>query len=171
MPKQFLEAGRIVGTHGVAGDLKIDSWCNCAEDLCALPELYLGEEKIRLDIKSMRPHKNIVLLRLNNIGNINEAMPYVGKTVYMNRDDFELDDDEYFIQDLIGLNVIDADNEDICYGTLSDVSFTGANDVYHIKKDGREYLIPCIPDVVIDTDIYAGVMKIRPIKGIFDDED
>ena len=98
-------------------------------------------------------------------------MPYVGKVVWMNREDFELEEGEYFIQDLIGLKVIDADNENKVYGELSDVSFTGANDVYHIKKDGKEYLIPCIPDVVIDTDIYEGIMKIRPIKGIFGDED
>ena len=74
-------------------------------------------------------------------------------------------------QDLIGLEVIDFDTGKK-YGTLSDVSETGANDVYHIKgQNGKETLIAAVPSVVIQTDITEGIMKIRPLEGTFEDED
>ena len=83
----------------------------------------------------------------------------------------DLEEGEYFIQDLIGLEVVDADTGE-SYGKLSDVSQTGANDVYHISKPGeKEKYIPAIKQVVIETDVDGGVMKIRPLKGLFDDED
>lgn len=67
---------------------------------------------------------------------------------------------------------MDADNESLCYGELTDVSTTGANDVWHITaQDKKEYLIPAIPDVVIDVNVAEEWVKIRPLKGIFDDED
>ena len=92
--------------------------------------------------------------------------------LFADRNAFELGENTYFIQDLIGLEVINADNPSVKYGVLSDVSQTGANDVYHIKDEsGKEVLVPAIADVVIRTDIDAGVMEIRPLKGLFDDED
>ena len=85
----------------------------------------------------------------------------------MHRDDLELDDDTYFIQDLIGLEVRDADTSEV-YGTITDVMQTGANDVYVINGMGREYLVPAIADVVVSTNIDDGVMSIRPLEGLFD---
>ena len=83
-------------------------------------------------------------------------------------DQVELEEGTYFIADLIGLKVVDADDPDKVYGTLTQVSATGANDVYHILfPDGKTYYIPAIPQVVIETDIEGGVMKIRPLEGLF----
>ena len=89
----------------------------------------------------------------------------------MKRADAKIDDGSYFIAELVDCRVIDADDESVEYGVLSDVSETGANDVWHIKKDGREYLLPAIPQVICDVDVKDGIIKIRPLKGIFDDED
>ncbi|MBP3268502.1 MAG: 16S rRNA processing protein RimM, partial [Ruminococcus sp.] len=89
------------------------------------------------------------------------------KVLYMHRDDLELDDDTYFIQDLIGLEVRDADTDKV-YGKIADVLETGANDVYVIKGEDREYLIPAIADVVVSTDIDNNLMTIRPLDGLFD---
>ena len=92
------------------------------------------------------------------------------KVLFMNRDDVDLDENSYFVQDLIGLKVLDVDtNQD--YGELVDVSETGANDVYYIKRGEVTYLIPAIPDVIVETNINDGKMLIRPLKGLFDDED
>ena len=78
---------------------------------------------------------------------------------------------KFFIQDVIGLEVTDADTGRR-YGTLTDVLKTGANDVYTVRDSaGKEFLLPVIPDVVVDTDLEAGRLLVRPIKGIFDDED
>ena len=76
----------------------------------------------------------------------------------------------YFFQDLIGLTVIDADNQKE-YGKINDVLQTGANDVYQIKSDeGKSYYIPAIADVVIKTDLQEGKMYIRPLEGLFDED-
>jgi 16S rRNA processing protein RimM len=91
--------------------------------------------------------------------------------LYLDRNDLPLSPGEFFIQDLLGARVADADSGEE-YGTLSDVSKTGANDVYHVLfPDGKERLVPVIPQVVVETDPEAGIIKIRPLKGLFDDED
>ena len=118
-----------------------------------------------------RLNKNIVVLKLSCANTVEQANALRGRILYVAREDVNLEERTYFVQDLIGLRVIDADDETIEYGTLSDVSQTGANDVYHIEKNKKVTLIPAIRQVIIDTDIDAGVMKIRPMKGLFDDED
>ena len=87
----------------------------------------------------------------------------------MDRAEANLSEGENFIQDLIDCTVFDADTG-IIYGKLTDVMETGANDVWQITDDnGREYLIPAIKEVVAETDVENGIIKIRPMKGIFDD--
>ena len=98
------------------------------------------------------------------------AQPLIGKILYLDRDDAELEEGLYFIQDIIGLTVKDADTGEI-YGKITDVYQNGASDVYSIKKDnGRELMFPCIDEVVLNTDIDAGEMIIRPLPGLFDDD-
>ncbi|MBQ5544084.1 MAG: 16S rRNA processing protein RimM, partial [Clostridia bacterium] len=83
--------------------------------------------------------------------------------------DVELDEDTYFVQDLIGLTVLDDDTGERL-GVLSDVSETGANDVYYVKDDdGKETLIPAIPDVVKSVSLDEGTMRIFKMKGLFDE--
>ena len=115
--------------------------------------------------------KNMAIMKINGIDTPEQAVAFRNKLVFINRDDIELDESCYFVQDLIGMKVIDADNGTE-YGIIDDVSETGANDVYHIKApDGKMYYIPAIADVVIKTDVYNNTMTIRPLKGLFDDED
>ena len=102
---------------------------------------------------------------------MDDAQKLRNRILFAAREDFELEEGTYFIQDLLGLEVLDADSGKR-YGIISDVTQTGANDVYHIKgEDGKEVLIPAIADVVLETDVDGGVMRIRPLKGLFDDED
>ena len=94
-----------------------------------------------------------------------------GKIVYIDRNDIRLDEGVNFVQDLIGLEVKDADNDTV-YGKLTDVLRTGANDVYEVTgDDGKKYLVPVIDEVVIETNVDDGYVLLRPMKGIFDDED
>jgi 16S rRNA processing protein RimM len=170
--KDFLEIGEITGTHSVHGEMRVNPWCDSPAFIKKFKTLYLdadGNESVT--VKSARPHGNICILKIEGIDSIEEAMKLRGKILYMKREDARLPEGSYFIAELIGCGVFDADNEEIRYGELTDVSATGANDVWHITRDGREYLIPAIPDVVINTDVAGGRILIRPLKGIFDDED
>ena len=170
MQKQFLEVGRIVGTHGVRGEMRVECWANSPDFLKKFKKLYLDEGKTEISV-SCRPHKNIALMTAKNVGSIEEADLLRGKILYINRDDVKLDEGEHFVQDIIGLQVIDADNGTV-YGTVKDVLKTGSNDVYEMKaEDGKMYYIPVIPDILDRFDFDGGAVYIHPMKGLFDDED
>ncbi len=171
MKKQFLETGKIVGTHGIKGEVRIDPWCDSPEFLCMFKRLYLdpnGESFI--DVKS-RPHKNITITKIKGVDSIDSAEKLRGRVVYIDRSDISLEDGVHFVQDLIGLEVIDEKTRKV-YGKISDVIFTGANDVYEITdENGKKYLAPVIDEVIIETNTDEGYVLINPMKGIFDDED
>lgn len=171
MKKQFLDTGKIVGTHGIKGEVRIEPWCDSPAFLCAFKKLYLDKDgKTFIEVKS-RPHKNIVLCKIKDVETIEAAEKYRGRVVYINRNDINLEDGVNFVQDLIGLEIIDI-NSGIVYGNLTDVLRTGANDVYEITdQSGKKYLAPVIDEVVKEINVDAGYVKINPMKGIFDDED
>ncbi len=167
MKKQFLEAGKIVTTHGIRGEVKVMPYTDTPELLCEFDRLFIGKNRDEINVTRARVFKNIVIMKLEGIDTPEDAEKLRNKLLYMHRDDLELDDDTYFIQDLIGLEVSDADSGKV-YGKIADVMQTGANDVYVIKGDDREYLVPAIADVVVSTDIDGGTMTIRPLEGLFD---
>jgi 16S rRNA processing protein RimM len=120
MKKRFLDSGKIVGTHGIKGELRIDPWCDSPEFLCCFKKLYLDEQgRESIKVKS-RPHKNIVLCKVDGIDTIEQADKMRGKIVYIDREDIALDEGVNFVQDLIGLEVKDADSETV-YGKITDV--------------------------------------------------
>lgn len=171
MKKDFLEVGEIVGTHGVRGEMRVNPWCDSPSFIKKFKKLYLDEKGGKaLDIKSSREHGNVALVVADGIDTVEKAQAMRGKVLYIKRDDAKLQKGNYFIAELFDCTVCDADDESIIYGIITDVSETGANDVWHITKDDKEYLIPAIKDVVIDVDVEEGIIKIRPLKGIFDDE-
>ena len=171
MMKKYLETGKIVGTHGIKGEVRVQPWSDSPAFLANLKTIYTDNEgKNALKITVARPHHNIVLFKLDGVDTIEAAERYRGKVLYLDRDEVELAEGDHFIDDLIGCDVFDADtNEPL--GKLTDVSETGANDVWHITKENKEYLIPAIPDVVIDINVLESKIIIRPLKGIFSDED
>lgn len=170
--KRYLEAGQIVAPHGIAGEVRVQPWCDGAEFLCSFDILYFDHGKSPIVIENARPHKNIAILKLAGVNSRDDALGLRSKVLYLDREEIELPQGCYFVQDLIGLEVVDADLPNRRYGELIDVTQTGANDVYHIRDEaGKVTLIPAIPDVIVHTDIPAGQMRIRPLKGLFDDED
>lgn len=167
MKKEYLEAGKIVNTHGIRGEVKIMPYTDTPELLAEFDRLFIGKNHDELTILNARPSKNMVIAKIEGIDNPEDANKLRNKILYMHRDDLELDEDTYFIQDLIGMTVKDADNDTV-YGEISDVLQTGANDVYVIKGEDREYLIPAIPDVVVSTDTENDIMTIHVLEGLFD---
>ncbi len=170
MPKvMYLEAGEIVGTHGVRGEVRVQPWCDSPEQLCSMKTLYWDENGAKPVKVRARVHKNIALVTLDGVTTVEQAQTLRGKLLYAHRKDFRLPEDHYFVRDLLGLAVVDADSGEE-YGTLTDVSQTGANPVYHVKTAKGEVLIPAVPLIIKDVDIDGGVVRITPIGGLFDDE-
>lgn len=170
MLKQYLEVGKIVGTHGLNGEMRVECWCDSPEFLCYFKNLYFDEGKQKLKVKS-RPHKNIALVKIQDINSIEQADMLRGKVLYINRDDVRFEEGVHFVQDLLSCEVKDADTAEV-YGKITDVLYTGANDVYEItNEEGKKFLIPVIDDVVVNKDVENGIVEIKPMKGLFDDED
>ncbi len=169
MKKEYLEAGKIVNIHGIRGEVKIMPYCDSPELLCEFDRLFLGKSLKEIYIQRSRVQKNMVICKIEGIDSPEQAEKLRNQMLYMHRDDLELDENTYFIQDLIGITVKDADTGEI-YGTIDDVLQTGANDVYSIKNSDKNYLVPAIADVVVDTDIDSGIMTIRVPEGLFDED-
>lgn len=168
MGKDLLELGKVVAIHALKGEIRLQPWCDTPDFAAGFKKVYLDGDPIK--VRSARPHKNIVIMQLDGIDTPEASQALVNKVLYISRDQVKLPEGTYFIADLIGLKVIDADDENTVYGELTEVSPTGANDVYHIRfADGKTRYIPAIPQVVIQTDLKNGIMKIRPLEGLFDD--
>lgn len=172
MVKEFLVLGQIVGTHGVRGEMRVNPWCDSPDFAKKFKTLYMdegGAQPVR--VLSCRPHGNVFLVKLEGIDSIAEAEKHRDRMLYIKRSDAMLPENTWFIEELIGCSVLDADTAR-CYGTLSDVMSTGANDVWAVTDEkGHEYLLPAIKDVVIAANVSENKVFIRPLKGIFDDAD
>lgn len=168
MIKQYLEAGKIVGTHGVRGELRVESWCDSPEQLKSLPRLYFDEGRKPLTVLSGRVHKNHFLMTLEGVTSVEQADALRGTVVYLNREDLPLEPGRHFIQDLMGLTAVDGITGQE-YGVLTQVIPTGANDVYRIvSKEGKEFLFPAVPHMIQRVELEAGLIRLLPIPGIFD---
>ena len=170
MIKEFLETGKIVGTHGVKGMTRVQIWADSTDFLKQFKYVYTDKQgKGKLQIIRVQPHGNISLMAFKGIDSIEQAETLRNTVIYINRDDIKLPEGRYFITDLIGITVYDADTNEVL-GKICDYSETGANDVWHIEKDGKEYLVPAIDEVIVSVDTDKEIAVIRPMKGIFDDE-
>ncbi len=172
MIKQYLELGQIVGTHGIRGEVKINPWCDAPDFAKNFNTVYFGQNgDSPVKVTSCRSHKNMILMRLDGCDSIEAAETMRNKMVYIRRSDIVLQDGVWFIEELLGCAALDADDTSVCYGTVTDIVKTGANDVWQITSGGRDYLIPAIKEVVIRADVANDRVFIRPLKGIFDDAD
>lgn len=168
--EDLLQVGVITRTHGICGEVKVFPTTDDIKRFKKCKELILdtGKEQIRLEVQSVKYFKQFVILKFKGYDNINEIEKYLKKSLYVTREHaIPLEKDEYFIADLIGLNVVDEENQEI--GTLKEVLQTGANDVYVIQtSEGKEVLIPAIAQCVQKVDLQKKKMYIHKMKGLFE---
>ena len=166
--EDLLKVGVITTTHGVRGEIKVFPTTDDAERFLELEYVLLdtGRELRRLDIKNVRFFKNLVFLKFDGIDNINDIEKYKGKDLWIPREEAqELGEDEYYIADLQGLNVVLEDGTE--FGTLRDVMETGANDVYIIDSNEHgEVLLPAIKECILDVDLEKNTMTVHLMKGL-----
>lgn len=165
MKNRFLEAGQIVNTHGIRGEVKIVPWCDSPEFLLQFDTLYLDGRPV--NVLEARVHKGNVLARLEGVEDVNAAMVLKGRTVFIDRTEVELPEGRHFIADLIGLNVVDADSGE-ALGVVADVLTPPAHEVYVVKGE-HEYLIPAVDEFVIETNVEGGYIRVRLIEGMRSD--
>ena len=166
----MLLCAKIVNTHGVLGEVNAIIYADSPEFFEGIRELVLGSGRV-LHPNLVRPHKDMLIMRFDEIETLDEAERLKGCDLYLKREQAApLPEGRFYIVDIIGLLALTEEGETL--GRVTDVIQTGKNDVYVIKNDdGREYLVPVIDEVVTDIDIPGGKILIKPIKGLFDDED
>lgn len=168
--KQYLEIGKLNNTHGVKGELKMQLWCDDINYLKQLDTLYLDENGLKsVKLLSVRPQKDIAIIKLDGIDTIEKAEMLKGRVLYCNRDDAQIDENANYIADIIGCYVVDVDTEEE-YGKVVDVVNYGSCDIYDVESWGKHTLIPAIPDVVKEINTEYQVIRIKKMKGLFDED-
>ena len=167
MEKQ-LQVGVISSTHGVRGEVKVFPTTDDVTRFRQLKKVYLdtGREMLPLEIQNVKFFKQFAILKFKGIDNINDIEKYRGKSLMIDREDaVDLEEDEYFIADMIGMKVCTEDGSE--FGTLKDVMETGANDVYIIDSlEHGEVLIPAIRECILDVDMDEERMTIHLMEGL-----
>ena len=160
--KPLIEAGRIVNTHGVRGEVKIEVWLDSPQFFKSFKRLVLdsGEE---LKVLGAKTHKGFVIARLEGVDNVNAAMRLKGKNVSVHREDAALPKGAFFLQDIIGAKVVDEEGREI--GILSEVMETPASNIYVVKGES-EHLIPAVPEFIKKSDAENGVVTVHLIEGM-----
>lgn len=170
MKKQFLEAGKIVRTHGIRGELVLEPWADSPEFLAEIKRLYFDGGKTDAGLLASRVHKGRLLITLRGVTTVEQGDALRGKVLYLDRADVQLEEGQVFLQDMIGLKAVDGTTGRE-YGELKEVLPTGANDVYRIvDRDGKEYLFPAVKHMVKRISVEDGIIELLPIPGIFDEE-
>lgn len=168
--EQRFQVGVITSTHGVRGEVKVFPTTDDAARFKKLKHVILdtGKEDIELEITSVKFFKNMVILKFKGIDDMDTANKYRQKSLYVTRENaVKLKKNEYFIADLIGLNVTSDEGEAL--GIIDDVMQTGANDVYVVKGEGgEELLLPAIKECIKEVDIEAGTMLVHVLPGLRD---
>ena len=165
--EQFFQVGVISSTHGVRGEVKVYPTTDNPERFLDLKQVLLdtGKEQIPMEISKVRFFKQFVIVKFKGIDNINDIEKYKGKSLIVPREDaVELAEDEYYIADLIGMEVVTDEGEK---GTLKDVMETGANEVYVIIFEHLgEVLVPAIRQCILDVDVEAMKMTVHLLEGL-----
>lgn len=162
MEKQsFIDAGKIVNTHGVRGEVRIEVWLDSPAMLKRCGRVWLGGEEKKL--LSAREHKGFLIAQLEGVSDVGAAQALKNRVVQIARADAKLSRGAYFLQDIIGASVVDEDGAEI--GKLAEVLELPGQRVYVVRGE-TEHLIPAVPAFILNTDAENGVITVRLIEGM-----
>ena len=161
MKEQFLEAGKIVNTFGIRGEVKLDPWCDSAEFLKPFKTLYVDGKPRK--VASSRVHKGMLIVKFEDVEDVNGAMLLKNKLVHFDRADARLPRGHFFLADIIGATVIDEQGHEV--GKLTEVMDLPAGHVYVVRGE-TEHSIPAVPEFILDTDIENGIIRVHLIEGM-----
>ena len=165
MDKRFLEAGEVVGTHGIQGEVKILPWADGPEFLLGFTTLYLNGKPYA--VRSSRVHKTCVLARLEGVDTPEQATLLRKQVVTVDRTGVKLPDGAVFIADLIGCRALDDDGNE--FGKITDVLTMPSSDVYVVKGE-KTYMIPAVKAFVREVNVAEGFVRLHLIEGMATDE-
>ncbi len=163
MKLPYIEAGEIVTTHGVRGEVKVLSWLDCPEMLCEFDRCRIEGKEYAMD--AVRVQKTCNLVKLRGVDTMEDAQKLRGKTMELYRED--ISDELIFAAELVDVEVY-ADGASI--GRIKEVLDYPGNSVYVVQGE-REYLIPAVKEFILSTDLEKNQMQVKLLKGMASDED
>lgn len=168
MRKELLEAGKIVNTHGVSGEIKVQSWCDSPEVLAGFETLYRADGA-PVTVEHAYVHKNCVILRLQDVSTMEQAEALRGQVLYLKRSEVDLPENLVFIQDILGFTVYDERLEREI-GQVRDVLTSNpAHQLYEIlSPDGKIYYVPAVKPFLKEVDLAAERIRIASIEGLLE---
>ncbi|MBR3255288.1 MAG: 16S rRNA processing protein RimM [Clostridia bacterium] len=165
---QYLEIGQIVNTFGIKGQVKVVPFTDDITRFDYLKKVYIVNKKLRkeVEVEDVKYHKDMVLLKFKGLEKIEDVEIYKNCYLEIDRKDAKpLEKGEYYIVDLIGLNVIS--DEGVILGKVDDIYNTGSNDIYVVKDElGKQLLLPGIKDVIKEVDLENQKIVVHLIEGL-----
>ena len=165
MLQQYLEIGKITNAHGVMGEVKVQPWCDSPEFFCQFKTLYVDETHWPVKVERARPHKNMVIVKLEGVTDMNGALALRNAVLHIDRKDVNLPEGSFFLADIEGLEARDAQTGEVL-GKIAEVLTLPANNVYVIRGGKRELMIPAVPAFVAETNVEGGFIRVNMIEGI-----
>ena len=162
----YIKVGKIANTHGVRGELKIQPLTDFEERFSEDHSYYIGEEKKEVHIKSFRNHKGMLIISFKDFDNINQCEKYKGDFLYVSKEDrYELPEDSYYVDDLIGFDVFEEDEK---LGVLKEIQTSYVNDVYIVKTSEGQIMIPAVKEFILEVDLKERKILVELIEGMLE---
>ena len=163
---KYIRIGKIVNTHGIKGELRLLSSFKYKDKVFKKDmKLYVGKDKEMVIINSYRKHKNFDMITLKGYDNINQVLKYKGMYAFINRDDLVLGNDEYFDEDIIGLDVY---MDKVYRGKVISIDKYPSSDMLVVSNNDKKYLVPYVKDFIFSIDIENKIINLKKIDGLFD---
>ena len=165
MKEQYLEVGKITNVHGLMGEVRVQPWADSPDFLCRFKTLYVDKTHWPIEVERARVHKNMVIIKFRGVTDVPSALAMRNAILYIDRDDAHLPEGSFFLADIYGLEVRDAQSGEVL-GKIADVLTLPANNVYVVRGGEREIMIPAVPQFIAETNIEQGYIRVNMMEGL-----
>lgn len=163
--EQYLEVGKITNVHGIMGEVRVQPWADSPEFLCRFKTLYVDKTHWPIEVERARIHKNMVIMKFHGVTDVPSAVAMRNAILYIDRKDVDLPEGAFFLADIYGLEVRDAQSGAVL-GKVADVLTLPANNVYVVRGGERELMIPAVPQFIAETNPEGGYLRVNLIEGL-----
>ena len=165
MQQQFLEVGKVTAVHGLMGEVRVQPWADSPDFLCQFKTLYVDEAHFPMKVERARVHKNMVIIKFEGPTDVPSALSLKNAVLYIDRKDVSLPQGSFFLADLMGLEVRDAQSGR-ALGKIADVLTLPAGNVYVVRGGERELMIPAVPQFIAETNLDGGFVRVNMMEGL-----
>ncbi len=165
MLQQYLEVGKITNVHGLMGEVRVQPWADSPEFLCRFKTLYVDKTHWPIQVERARVHKNMAIIKFHGVTDVPSALAMRNAILYIDRNDVQLPEGSFFLADIMGLEVRDAQSGQVL-GKVDDILTLPANNVYVVRGGERELMIPAVPQFIAQVNIEEGYLRVNMIEGL-----